>query len=85
MKLHRNVNSSLDRLAKFIFTEWKFTAKKTTELQAYLKNDDRDDFSVDISALVWPVYFNDLTLGARVYLSKDPEKTLKSARKKNNM
>ncbi|CAG9770049.1 unnamed protein product [Ceutorhynchus assimilis] len=85
MKLHRNVNTSLGRLSKFIFTEWLFSAKKTTELQAYLKNEERDDFSVDISALVWPVYFDDLTLGARVFLSRDPEKTLKSARKKDNI
>ncbi|XP_050316359.1 putative fatty acyl-CoA reductase CG8306 [Anthonomus grandis grandis] len=85
MRLHHNVNTSLDRLAKFIFTEWKFPAKRTAELQSYLKDQDRDDFNVDVSSLVWPVYFDDLTLGARVYLSKDPEKTLKSARKKDNI
>lgn len=32
-KLHRNVHSSLDRLEKFIFTEWKFSALKTMDLQ----------------------------------------------------
>ncbi|XP_066144466.1 putative fatty acyl-CoA reductase CG8306 [Euwallacea fornicatus] len=85
MKLHRNVNSSLNRLSKFIFTEWKFSAKKTDALQKFLKDDEQDVYNVDISNLIWPVYFNDLTLGARVYLSKDSEKTLDAARRKDKM
>lgn len=85
MKLHRNVNTSLSRLSKFIFTEWKFAAVKTDELHRSLKDNDKDAYGLDISDLVWPVYFDDLTLGARVYLSKDPEKTLPFARKKNSM
>lgn len=83
MKLHRNVNTSLARLSKFIFTEWKFSAVKTEELHRFLQDNDKDSYGLDLSDLVWPVYFDDLTLGARVYLSKDPEKTLPFARKKN--
>lgn len=85
LKLHRNVNTSLDRLAKFIFTEWKFSAKNTTDLQEWLNSDDKDEFNMDISALVWPVYFDDLTLGARTYLSKEPRKTIEAAKKKDKI
>ncbi|XP_030752945.1 putative fatty acyl-CoA reductase CG8306 [Sitophilus oryzae] len=85
MKLHRNVNTSLDRLEKFIFTEWKFSAKNTTDLQTWLNKNDQEEFSLDISSLVWPAYFDDLTLGARIYLSKDPVKTLNSARQKDKI
>lgn len=85
MKLHKNVNTSLDRLSKFIFTEWKFFSKNTTELQDWLNAKDKVDFNLDISELVWPVYFDDLTLGARTYLSKEPVKTLESAKKKDNV
>ncbi|KAF7287627.1 putative fatty acyl-CoA reductase CG8306 [Rhynchophorus ferrugineus] len=85
MKLHRNVNCSLDRLHKFIFTEWKFSANNTTNLQSWLNKTDQEEFNLDISSLVWPAYFDDLTLGARIYLSKDPIKTLNSARNKDKL
>lgn len=80
MRLHRNVNASLDRLEKFIFTEWTFTANKTTELDRWLQDKDREDFCLDVKALEWPAYFSDLTLGARRYLSKENPKNLGAAR-----
>ncbi|CAG9823264.1 unnamed protein product [Phaedon cochleariae] len=85
MRLHRNVNASLDMLEKFIFSEWKFSAMKTMDLQDWLTKDDQTEFNMDISTLQWPTYFADLTLGARVYLNKDPIKTLKSARTRDNI
>ncbi|KAJ8956235.1 hypothetical protein NQ318_014966 [Aromia moschata] len=85
VKLHRNVNTSLGRLEKFIFTEWKFTAKKTMDLQDWLTKEDQVDFSVDITTLVWLDYFTDLTLGARTYLSKEPLKTIAAAKKKDKI
>ncbi|XP_060533363.1 putative fatty acyl-CoA reductase CG8306 [Cylas formicarius] len=85
MKLHRNVNSSLDRLSKFIFTEWKFNALNTNNLQDWMSKSDQEEFNLDISTLVWKDYFDDLTLGARVYLSKDPIKTLEAAKKKDKI
>ncbi|KAL1501769.1 hypothetical protein ABEB36_007035 [Hypothenemus hampei] len=85
MKLHKNVNTSLGRLAKFIFTEWKFHATKTAKLHTFLNESDQENYNLDISTLVWPVYFDTLTLGSRVYLSRDPEKTLKVAKKKDNI
>nr|XP_023016551.1 putative fatty acyl-CoA reductase CG8306 [Leptinotarsa decemlineata] len=85
MKLHRNVNSSLDMLEKFIFSEWKFSATKTTALQGWLNKDDQTDFNLDISKLNWISYFSDLTLGARIFLNKDPIKTLTVARGKDTI
>ncbi|KAJ8916633.1 hypothetical protein NQ315_000278 [Exocentrus adspersus] len=85
MKLHRNVNTSLDRLEKFIFTEWKFTAMQTMNLQDWLKDTDKTDYTLDIGTLVWKDYFVDLTLGSRVYLSKDPVRTLKAAKSKEKI
>lgn len=85
MKLHRNVNNSLVMLEKFIFTEWRFPADKTSELQKWLTEDDRKNFNLDLSGLKWEDYFVDLTLGARIYLNKDPKKTLNEARTKDKL
>ncbi|XP_050498453.1 putative fatty acyl-CoA reductase CG8306 [Diabrotica virgifera virgifera] len=85
MKLHRNVNNSLGMLSKFIFTEWTFPAVKTVELQNWLTKSDQQEFNVDLQGLCWPEYFVDLTLGARVYLNKDPRKTLDAARSKDKV
>nr|CAH7741178.1 unnamed protein product [Callosobruchus chinensis] len=85
MKLHRNVNTSLDRLEKFIFTEWKFVARKLWICRDWMVGDDQNTFTVEVATLIWHDYFKDLTRGARIYLSKDPIKTLKSARTKDQM
>lgn len=85
MKLHRNVNTSLDRLEKFIFTEWKFHATKTMELHKSLSKTDQEMFILDIEDLIWLEYFKDLAVGARVYLNREPLKNLSSAKAKDNM
>lgn len=85
MKLHRNVNVSLDRLERFIFTEWSFEATKTEELQKWLNADDQNSFNLDIKTLDWPDYFKQMVLGARIYLNKDPIKTLKAAKSRLTM
>lgn len=85
MKLHRNVNASLDRLEKFIFTEWAFSATKTMDLQKWLQPVDQNDFNLDIKQLEWQEYFSDLTLGARKYLSKENPKNLPAAKGKDTM
>ncbi|XP_044261521.1 putative fatty acyl-CoA reductase CG8306 [Tribolium madens] len=85
MKLHRNVNTSLDRLEKFIFTEWKFHANKTMELHKSLSKTDQDMFILDITHLVWLDYFKDLAVGARVYLNREPLKNLAGAKTKDNI
>ncbi|XP_018571923.1 putative fatty acyl-CoA reductase CG8306 [Anoplophora glabripennis] len=85
MKLHRNVNSSLDRLEKFIFTEWRYSSMQTMNLQEWLNEGDKVDYNLDIGTLSWKDYFLDLTLGSRVYLSKDPEKTLPAAKSREKI
>ncbi|XP_068901547.1 putative fatty acyl-CoA reductase CG8306 [Tenebrio molitor] len=85
MKLHRNVNTSLDRLETFIFTEWKFTAKKTMELHKVLSKSDQETYSLDIAELSWADYFRDLAMGSRIYLNREPLKNLSSAKAKDNV
>lgn len=85
MRLHTNVNNSLGMLEKFIFSEWKFYASKTEELQESLNKEDQKTFNVNLEELSWPNYFNDLAMGARVYLNKDPLKTLSKAKTKDNI
>lgn len=85
MKLHRNVNASLGRLEKFIFTEWAFSATKTMELQKWLQPSDQNAYNLDIKQLEWVEYFNDLTIGARKYLSKENPKSLAAAKGKDTM
>ncbi|XP_043288458.1 uncharacterized protein [Venturia canescens] len=85
VRLHTNVNNSLDRLEKFIFTEWKFHNPRTLELHETLSNEDKRMFTVDVRPIVWKDYFIDLTKGVRVYLSKEPLKNLDKARSKDTM
>lgn len=85
MKLHRNVNASLDRLEKFIFTEWAFSATKTAELQKWLQTNDQTDYNLEIKQLEWAEYFSDLTIGARKYLSKENPKNLQAAKGKDTV
>lgn len=85
MKLHRNINASLVRLEKFIFTEWIFTAKKTDDLHNWLTNEDQRDFNLSVSSIDWPTYFYDLSRGARIYLSLERLDNLRVAKKKDTM
>lgn len=85
MKLHRNVGASLNRLEKFVFTEWTFPAEKTEELQKWLSFTDQKDFNIDISGISWRDYFDDLSRGARVYLNKEPLKNLPAAKVKDKI
>ncbi|KAL3270690.1 hypothetical protein HHI36_021218 [Cryptolaemus montrouzieri] len=83
MKLHMNVMASLDRLQKFIFTEWKFHARKAGELQKWLSPQDQKDYDIAFETLVWQNVFTLMVVGTRVYLNKEPLKNLEAARKKN--
>nr|XP_022920420.1 putative fatty acyl-CoA reductase CG8306 [Onthophagus taurus]XP_022920421.1 putative fatty acyl-CoA reductase CG8306 [Onthophagus taurus] len=85
MRLHRNVNASLNRLEKFIFTEWAFKADRTSTLHQWLNPADQRDFGLDLKELYWPDYFNDLTKGARIYLSKEPMRNLAAAKGKDTL
>ncbi|XP_044017830.1 putative fatty acyl-CoA reductase CG8306 isoform X1 [Aphidius gifuensis] len=85
VRMHTNINNSLGRLERFIFTEWKFNNPKMLELHESLSAEDKNIFGLDIRSLCWEDYFVELTKGVRVYLSKEPLKTLKKARSKDNM
>jgi len=84
-KLHRNVNASLDRLATFIFTEWRFKNDNTLNLQKWLNFNDQKDYIVDISNMAWPDMFDDLTQGARRYLNKESMRNIDKARGKDTL
>ncbi|KAF5280112.1 hypothetical protein FQA39_LY18146 [Lamprigera yunnana] len=83
LKLHRNVNISLGRLEKFIFTEFIFNSNKTEKLQKWLTPEDKDVFNLDITSLEWPDYFNDLARGVRIYLNNEKMSNIEAARGKN--
>ncbi|XP_026472762.1 putative fatty acyl-CoA reductase CG8306 [Ctenocephalides felis] len=85
VKLHTNVNASLNRLERFIFTEWKFDNSKTLALNKSLSEVDKNLFRIDIATLDWGNYFIDLTQGVRRYLSNEGPKTLNAARGKDTM
>lgn len=85
LRLHLNVNSSLDRLSKFIFTEWLFHSKKTEELQKWMSLKDQEVYDVTLNSLVWTDIFKMMIIGTRIYLNKEPLKNLEAARKKNQM
>ena len=85
VRLHKNVNGSLGRLHKFIFTEWKFHNPRMIELYNSLSETDKKLFNMDIKPLVWGDYFSDLTQGVRRYLNKESPKTLAKARSKDKV
>lgn len=85
IKLHRNVNTSLGLLEKFIFTEFMFTSEKTENLHKWLLPGDRDKFFLDISTLQWPEYFVDLSKGVRQYLNNEKMTNIEAARGKNTL
>ncbi|XP_026322622.1 putative fatty acyl-CoA reductase CG8306 [Hyposmocoma kahamanoa] len=82
-RLHKNVWNSLNRLEKFIFTEWRFHNQNTRELEGKLGDADRKLFNIDISELNWDEYIEILVRGVRRYLNKETEKTLPAARNKD--
>lgn len=85
MKLHRNVNNSLGRLEKFIFTEWSFSADKSIELQNWLLPEDQINFNIEIKNLTWPEYFDSLAIGVRRYLNNEKMSNIQAARGKDTM
>lgn len=85
VRMHKNVNNSLGRLKKFIFTEWKFYNTRQIELHDSLSELDKKLFSLDIKPIVWEDYFSDLTQGVRIYLNNESPKSLPKAYSKDKM
>lgn len=85
VRLHTNVNRSLGLLAKFIFTEWKFSNARLLELHETLSAVDKNKFSLDVRPLNWEDYFVHLTQGVRTYLSHESPKNLDKARSKDKI
>ncbi|XP_076237680.1 putative fatty acyl-CoA reductase CG8306 [Calliopsis andreniformis] len=85
VRLHTNVNNSLNRLTRFIFTEWRFHNPRTMELYKSLSESDKQLFDLDIRPLVWEDYFVNLTQGVRTFLNKESPKTLAKARSKDKI
>lgn len=85
VRLHTNVNRSLNRLAPFIFNEWKFDNKKSLNLHESLAPEDKEVFGLDVGSLHWETYFEDLAKGVRQYLNNESPETLPAARTKDNI
>ncbi|XP_068979197.1 putative fatty acyl-CoA reductase CG8306 [Bombus flavifrons] len=85
VRLHTNVNNSLDRLKTFIFTEWKFYNSRTIDLHDSLSEIDKNLFNLDIKPLIWESYFIDLVQGVRQYLNNESPKSLEKARSKDKI
>lgn len=85
VKLHTNVNRSLNRLAPFIFNEWKFDNKLCLSLHESLSHDDKEIFGLDVGPLLWESYFEDLAKGVRQYLNNESPESLPAARTKDNI
>ncbi|XP_072948491.1 putative fatty acyl-CoA reductase CG8306 [Epargyreus clarus] len=84
-RLHKNVWNSLNRLEKFIFSEWKFYNTNTKELYGKLNDADKELFCFNVNKIVWYNYFIILHLGVRKYLNRESEKTLPAAKNKNTI
>ncbi|XP_053660299.1 putative fatty acyl-CoA reductase CG8306 [Anopheles marshallii] len=85
MRLHTNVWDSLNRLEKFIFTEWKYHNPATQQLAQSLPDTDKALFNFNVAQLQWPEYFVHLTQGVRRYLNNEQPKSLDAARRKDKV
>lgn len=85
VRLHTNVNKSLDRLEKFIFQEWRFNNPQLLQLHESLSPDDQKLFTLDMRPLIWKDYLIDLVQGVRMYLNKESPKSLPKARSKDKI
>ncbi|XP_040152587.1 putative fatty acyl-CoA reductase CG8306 [Anopheles arabiensis] len=85
MRLHTNVWESLNRLEKFIFTEWKYHNPATQQLAQSLPEKDKQLFNFNVAQLQWPEYFVQLTQGVRRYLNNEHPKSLDAARRKDKV
>ncbi|KAK6644945.1 hypothetical protein RUM43_001221 [Polyplax serrata] len=82
VKMHYKVDSSLCRLAPFIFKEWFFDSSNTEKLHESLTETDRIDYNLDIRQINYEKFFEDAVRGVRRYLNKEPDETLTAARRK---
>lgn len=85
VRLHTNVGNSLERLAPFIFNEWRFENTHTKELQSKLTGIDKVMFNLDISSLDWEDYFISMAQGVRMYLNNEHPRTLPAAKRKDSI
>ncbi|KAJ0182950.1 hypothetical protein K1T71_000926 [Dendrolimus kikuchii] len=84
-RMHKNVWKSLNRLDKFIFSEWRFHNPNTIELAKQLNSTDKETFYIDINTLYWEDYFRNLQRGVRRYLHNEKESNLQAARNKDSV
>lgn len=85
VRLHTNINKSLDLLKTFIFCEWEFNNTQLLKLHESLSPEDKKLFTLDIKPLNWKDYLADLTQGVRTYLSNESPKSLAKARSKDKV
>lgn len=85
VRLHTNVWNSLNKLEKFIFTEWKYDNSKTLQVAKSQLEADKATFYIDIAELKWEDYFLKMLLGVRQYLNNEKPKNLESARTKDKV
>ncbi|KAL5281183.1 hypothetical protein ACFFRR_004916 [Megaselia abdita] len=85
VRLHTNVWNSLNKLEKFIFTEWKYDNTKTLQVAKNQLDADKENFYIDIAELKWEDYFLNMLLGVRQYLNYEKPKNLETARSKDRL
>lgn len=84
-RLHSNIWKSLTLLEHFAFSEFRFNNDRTLALADGMALADRERFNIDVRGMDWNAYFLILTQGVRRYLNKEPERTLKTALRKNQL
>lgn len=75
----------MNKLEKFIFTEWKYDNSKTLQVAKNQSEADKTTFYIDIAELKWEDYFLKMLLGVRQYLNNEKPKNLEAARKKDKV
>lgn len=85
VKGYKKIDKFLDVLAYFGVNEWNFRNENTQELYKRLSKEDQSLYDFNIANFDWESYFPSYTKGARLYLVKDTEDTIPSARRKYRM
>lgn len=78
--MHRKLCRELRKLEYFALHEWQFLDYNVRLLSRLLSEEDRNEFTFDVTQINWQNYVDAYILGIRKYILKESAKTIPEAR-----
>lgn len=79
MNVYRSIDRNLNTLQFFIQNEWRWGNMQYSRILKAVPEEDKENFNFDMRKIDWPKYYENLTLGVKVYLIKDDMSQLPKA------